>query len=142
MKALVDNMDGEALVPLEAAIKLLELVYANLEFDEDQEDERNAPGKLRNQVFLIAASDRNVVRVREEGRFSNAPDTKQQENRARGKAHTVPVLMLLRQKGSEEKGWRGLPFRWPIIAVPRDAVTSVFAAEAPEEDSTSGSPDG
>ncbi|MGA2885861.1 MAG: hypothetical protein ABSE80_11995 [Halobacteriota archaeon] len=92
--------------------------------------------KLRNQVFLITASDRDVVRVREGGRFSNAPDTKQQENRAREKAKSVPVLMLLRQKGSEEKGWRGLSFWWPVVVVPRDAVTSVFAAEAPEEDHT------
>jgi hypothetical protein len=67
---------------------------------------------------------------------------KQQENRAREKAATVPVLMLLRQKGSEDKGWRGLPFWWPVIVVSRDAVTSVFAAEAPAEGPDSGSPYG
>lgn len=147
IKVLMGSLDGEALIPLETAIKLLELVYANLEFEEEQEDERDAhiavlehlsrqskDEKLRNQVFLIAASDRDVVRVREGGRFSNAPDTKQQENRAREKAKSIPVLMLLRQKGSEEKLWRGLPFWWPVVVVPRDAVTSVFAAEAPEED--------
>ncbi|HSY64603.1 MAG TPA: Z1 domain-containing protein [Terriglobales bacterium] len=147
VKTLIGSLDGEALIPLEAAIKLLELVYANLEFDEDEEDERDAhiavlehlskqskDEKLRNQVFLITASERDVARVREGGRFSNAPDTKQQENRAREKAKTVPVLMLLRQKGSEDKGWRGLSFWWPVVVVPRDAVTSVFAAEAPEED--------
>jgi hypothetical protein len=74
------------------------------------------------------------VRIRENGRYSNAPDTKQQENRAREKAKSIPVLMLLRQKGSQEKGWRGLPFWWPVVVVPDDAVTSIFAAEAPEED--------
>jgi hypothetical protein len=51
---------------------------------------------------------------------------------------SVPVLMLLRQEGSEGQGWRGLPFWWPVIVVPRDAVTSVFAAEAPEEDTSYG----
>lgn len=150
---LVGRLDGETLIPLETAIKLLELVYENLEFEEDQEDERKAhvavlehlsrqskDENLRNKVFLITASDRDVVRVREGGRFSNAPDTKQQENLAREKAKTVPVLMLLRQKGSEDKGWRGLPFWWPVIVVPRDAVTSVFAAEAPEEDQDSRPP--
>lgn len=153
VKALIGSWDGEALIPLETAVKLLELVYENLEFDEDQEDERKAhvavlehlskqskDEKHRNKVFLIAASNRDVVRVREGGRFSNAPDTKQQEYRAREKAKAVPVLMLLRQKGSEEQKWRGLPFWWPVVVVPRDAVTSVFAAEAPEENPDLGHP--
>jgi hypothetical protein len=149
----VGGLDGETLIPLDIAIKLLELVYENLEFGEDQEDERKAhvavlehlskqskDEKLRNQVFLITASDRDVVRVRKGGRFSDAPDTKQQENLAREKARTIPVLMLLRQKGSEVQGWRGLPFWWPVGVVPRDAVTSVFAAETPEENPDSGPP--
>jgi hypothetical protein len=150
---LVGSLDGEALIQLDIAIRLLELVYENLEFEDDQEDESNAhlavlehlskqskDEKLRNHVFLITASNRDVARIREGGRFSNAPDTKQQENLAREKAQTVPVLMLLRQKGSEEKKWRGLPFWWPVIVVPRDAVTSVFAAEAPEESATQSFP--
>lgn len=155
VRALVGSLDGEALIPLDTAIKLLELVNANLEFDEDDEDDRKAhvavlehlskqskDEKLRNQVFLITASKRDVVRVRQGGRFSDAPDTKQQENRAKEKAKSVPVLMLLRQEGSEGQGWRGLPFWWPVIVVPRDAVTSVFAAEAPEEDPVPASPFG
>jgi hypothetical protein len=147
VRALVGSLDGEALIPLETAIKLLELANANLVFEEDEEDDSKAhvavlehlskqskDQDLRNQVFLITASKRDVVRVRQGGRFSDAPDTKQQENRAKEKAKSIPVLMLLRQEGSESQGWRGLPFWWPVIVVPRDAVTSVFAAE---EDMTS-----
>jgi len=72
-----------------------------------------------------------VKRYRDEGRFSNAPDTKQQSDLARGKAEDIPVLMLLRQNGKEADGWRDLPFWWPVIVTPRAAVTSIFAAAAP-----------
>src|SRR6185437_16515126 len=44
------------------------------------------------------------------------------------------LLGLLRQKGTEAKGWRGLEFWWPVIVPQEDAVTAVFAAEAPAED--------
>ena len=37
----------------------------------------------QGKVLLLTAKDRNVRRYREEGRFSNAPDTKQQTNMAR-----------------------------------------------------------
>ena len=76
------------------------------------------------------ARDRNVARYREEGRFSNAPDTKQQMELARSVAEDLPVLMLLRQNGEEAKGWRGLPFWWPVVVTPRTAITAIFATEA------------
>lgn len=39
--------------------------------------------------------------------------------------------MLLRQNGDEAKGWRGLPFWWPVIVTPTSAATAIFAtAEA------------
>jgi hypothetical protein len=145
VRALCDGkLDGSTLAGVETAVKLLELAYANLEFEDEDSDERKAhvaalehlsklapDPKSRGNVLLIAASDRDVARLREGGRPSNAPDTKQQADYAERKARNIPVLMLLKQKGSEESGWRGLPFWWPVIVVPQDAVTSVFAAEAP-----------
>ena len=74
-------------------------------------------------------SNWDVARYREEGRFSNAPDTKQQKDLARTNATDIPVLMLLRQNGDEAKVWRGLPFWWPVILTPRSGVTAVFATD-------------
>jgi hypothetical protein len=84
---------------------------------------------LKGKVWLLAAKDRNVRRYREEGRFSNAPDTKQQKDSARTRAQDVPVLMLLRQNGEESHGWRGLPFWWPVILTPDSAATVIFATD-------------
>lgn len=63
-----------------------------------------------------------------EGRFSNARDTKQQ-GLARSKAEDIPTLMLLRQNGEEARGWRGLPFWWPVIVTPRSAATAIFTTD-------------
>jgi len=132
------------LIPVETAVSLLELAYSNLEFDDSGDDDRKAHiaavehlsrtckrTQLQGKVWLLAARDRNVARYREEGRFSNAPDTKQQADLGRTKAEEVPVLMLMRQNGKESDGWRDLPFWWPVIVTPRSAVTSVFAAAEP-----------
>jgi hypothetical protein len=130
------------LIGVTEAVKLLNLAYANLEFDDSSDDDREAhiaalehlsntskDAKLRGKVWLLVARDRDVSRYREEGRFSNAPDTKQQKDLGRVKAENIPALMLLRQNGDESKGWRGLPFWWPVIVTPRLAPTAIFATD-------------
>jgi hypothetical protein len=147
LDALINEQLGEdiakpVLVSVESAIRMLELAYENLVFDEVFDDERRAHvaalehlsrsslnESLRGKVWLFGARDRKILRYREEGRFSNAPDTKQQSDLADSKAVDIPVLMMLRQEGREEQGWRGLPFWWPVIMTPKNAVTSIFTAD-------------
>jgi hypothetical protein len=129
-----------ALIDVADAIRLLRLAYDNLEFDDSGDDDREAhvaalehlarstkSAVFKGKVWLLTASDRSIARYREEGRFSNAPDTKQQTDIARSHAEDIPVLMLLRQNGEEEKGWRGLPFWWPVIVTPQKGITAIFA---------------
>ena len=141
--ALTSSAEEPRLISVEEATKLLELAYQNLEFlDESMDDDRQAHvvalehlsrtslnPKLRGSVWLIEAKGRSIARYREEGRFSNAPDTKQQKELAQARAKDIPVLMLLRQNGDEEKGWRGLPFWWPVVLCPSEAPTVIFATE-------------
>jgi hypothetical protein len=130
------------LIDLERGLELLDLAYENLDFDESTDDDRKAhiaalehlsrtsrKAELKGKVWVLIAKDRNVARYREEGRFSNAPDTKQQKDLALSVAEDIPVLMLLRQNGEEAKGWRGLPFWWPVIVTPRSGVTAIFATD-------------
>lgn len=139
---LVDSANEPVLIDVSDAVELLKLAYDNLEFDDSTNDDREAHiaalehlsrtsknSQLKGKVSLLVAKDRNVSRYREEGRFSNAPDTKQQKDLARSKASDIPVLMLLRQNGEEAKGWRGLPFWWPVIVTPRSAATAIFATD-------------
>ncbi|OHB63329.1 MAG: hypothetical protein A2Y76_02760 [Planctomycetes bacterium RBG_13_60_9] len=145
----IDLISGQTGVPLQIGVhegvKLLELCYQLLEFDDPKDEQAKAqiailehfaqqadslggPGK----VWLITATNRGIKRYRDQGRFSDAPDTKQQADDARRLAIDVPVLVLLRQNGEEHDGWRGMPFWWPVVVTPAKAITSVFAAEAPQ----------
>lgn len=139
---LVHEADKPVLIDVKDAVALLELAYTNLEFDEESDDDREAHAvaiehlsqttknkDLKGKVWLLTAKDRDVRRYREEGRFSNAPDTKQQMTQARSIANEIPVLMLLRQNGAEERGWRGLPFWWPVVLTPKEAVTVIFSTD-------------
>jgi len=140
VEALVGSSKEPMLIDIKNAVKMLNLAYSNLEFDENTDDDRKAhiaalehlarsckKADLKDKVWVLVAKDRDITRYREEGRFSNAPDTKQQKDLARTKAADIPVLMLLRQNGDEAKGWRGLPFWWPVIMTPRSGVTAIFA---------------
>lgn len=145
INALFKGSEEPRLVDLRTGIELLELAFKNLEFmDESTDDDRLAhlvalehlsrvakDEKLKGKIWLLAAKDRDVRRYREEGRFSNAPDTKQQKDLAFAKALEIPVLMLLRQNGEVDKGWRGLPFWWPVILTSRTAATMIFASSDP-----------
>jgi hypothetical protein len=140
---LVDAAPREPVaIPVEKAIAMLELAYDNLEFEDENDDDRKAHlaalehlsrtctnPALRGKVIFLTAKDRNIRRYREEGRFSNGPDTKQQSDVLGPMVVDSPGLMLFRQNGEEEKGWRGLPFWWPVIVTPMSAVTSIFATD-------------
>lgn len=144
MDKLVPSDDTPVLIDVSQAMDLLKLAYDNVEFEEEGNDDREAHiaalehlsrttknAAMKGKVWVVAGRDRNIARYREEGRFSNAPDTKQQKDLARTTAEDVPVLMLLRQNGEVERGWRGMPFWWPVIMTPRRSVTAIFAtAEA------------
>ncbi|MGO9640633.1 MAG: Z1 domain-containing protein [Candidatus Acidiferrales bacterium] len=125
------------------AVAVMKLCYQLLEFDNTDDEQANSQiavlehfsqnaelARDRGRVWLITAADRDVVRHRPGGRFSDAPDTKQQADEAKSRAMDVPALMLLRQNGTVSNEWRGLPFWWPVVVIPENSVTSVFAAEA------------
>src|SRR5207248_1511114 len=57
------------------------------------------------------------------------PIQKRQKDLGRGAAVDTPVLMLLRQHGTEGRGWRGLPFWWPVIMTPDRGTTAIFAMD-------------
>jgi hypothetical protein len=142
VEELTNSAQQPILIDVAKGIELLKLAYANLEFDDSTDDDREAhvaalehlsrsckKPALKDKVWLLVARDRDVRRYGEAGRFSNAPDTKQQKDLAQTKAADIPVLELLRQNGEEARGWRGLPFWWPVIVTPQSAVTAIFATD-------------
>jgi hypothetical protein len=84
---------------------------------------------LRGKIWIAAFTGRSLSRRRESGRFSNAPDTKQQRDLAERIARDVPMLLLFRQEGTKEQGWSGHPFWWPVLIAPQDATPCVYASD-------------
>ena len=92
-------------------------------------------GRNESQVLLLVRTDRNLSRMISSGgreAFSDAPDTAQREGViAREQAIDIPMLMLFRQNGSKELGWRGTPFYWPVIWGSEERPnSSVFACDS------------
>lgn len=84
----------------------------------------------RGKVLLLIRKDRNLKRVKEDGGFSDSPDTPKTEGLiAKENAIDIPIIMLFRQNGKEEDGWRGSPFWWPVLVAPQNTQTTIFAGE-------------
>ena len=83
----------------------------------------------RGKVWCIVRTDRNLSRMKQD-RFSDAPDTPKDELPiAKEKAVDVPTLILIRENGKEEDGWRGSPFWWPVLIPPKNTPTVIFASD-------------
>ena len=147
--AAATNVDRPLKITTDAAIEIVDLVKSTLEDNEvdpfDWKALRGAieyysriaaPERDRGNCWLLAATGRDLARVREGGRFSNAPHTKQQEAIVAGMSDRLPILMLFRQNGSATKGWRDAPFWWPVLFPPLLSAPAVFAESAREEDDT------
>lgn len=85
----------------------------------------------RGKVLCLVRKDRSLSRFQPAlgpPFFSDAPDTAQREGViARQFATDLPMLILTRQNGAEEQGWRGTPFYWPVIFAQQSIKTSIFA---------------
>lgn len=82
----------------------------------------------KDKVWIAAFTGRGSTRLRAGGRFSNAPDTKQQRDIAEVVARDIPMLLLFRQEGAKEHGWSGHPFWWPVLIAPQDATPCIYTS--------------
>ena len=84
----------------------------------------------QNQIWLLGYTGRGISRVRLSGRFSDAPDTKQQREIAEKYATEAPMLLLLLQEGRKDDGWGGYPFWWPVLFAPVNSEPCIYASTA------------
>ncbi len=87
------------------------------------------------KIWCLVRTDRNISRRVTKGhaKYSDAPDTASTDGAiARSTATKNPMLILLRQNGKEELGWKGAPFYWPVIFVQENIKTVIFSSEVDE----------
>jgi len=83
-------------------------------------------------IWCLVRTDRNISRTVTKGhaKYSDAPDTASTDGAvAKSTATNNPMLILLRQNGKEELGWRGAAFYWPVIFVQENTKTVIFSSE-------------
>lgn len=92
----------------------------------------NTDSKDAGNVWCIVREDRNIGRIRQDGKYEDAPDTPKGEKGelkvARNVAKDIPALILLRQNGEEgENKWRGTAFWWPVLVAPENTKTVIYS---------------
>ena len=136
---------------LDIAIDLLNRIEPTLEFPEDDAppfdwdaakaalthlSQQAAHAADRGKVFLWAANDRNSARFASESShatYIETPDSERTEGQL-AKTHAInqPILFLLRQEGTEAKGWRGTSFYWPVIRAQIQTPVAIYTSETIE----------
>ena len=130
-------------IPVKSAKDILSLIHSTLIMEEGYDwnleeyfsilDYLAYESDSENQgfVWLITREDRNIKRLDKKKRFEDSPDTpkgiKGELKIAREFAMDIPSLILLRQNGLAENGWRGTPFWWPVLVAPKETIPTVFA---------------
>lgn len=83
----------------------------------------------KDTIGVYFRENREASRMKNEGAsFNDSPgDGKTDNPRSKEMAHNKPVLMLLKQKGSGENGWRDAGFYWPIVVMPANMPNYVYS---------------
>jgi len=143
-----DGQDRVAVdIPLHDALSILNEISPTLVWeDEDAAFEWDLNAFLSaieylardtGRVILFVRRGAQSARTRPGGRFQNSPETGLRETAlaaARERAINRPMLVVLRHDGSEEQGWRGGPFWWPILYAPSLMHPVLYCADAYEDD--------
>lgn len=147
--------DEPTIISLESALDLIDRIEPTLFFEDEDVppfdwdaaraalchlSQQHPDPSLRNQVLLWAARERNSARKSSttshtKGSYIETPDSEKTEGQITRKfAIDHPILFLLRQNGSEDKGWNGTPFYWPIVRAQTNSRTAIYTAETVDLD--------
>ncbi|MGH9711861.1 MAG: hypothetical protein ACRD5M_00990 [Candidatus Acidiferrales bacterium] len=139
-----DIVAGRAfLIDVDIAKAIIELISKTFEFEEegtgwdvtafsaaiDYLSKMNTTDSRRGKVWCLVRLDRDIKRKRPGGRLQDSPDTKQEQDVIDKLDPNTPVLMLLKQNGDASNGWDDCPFWWPVLQIPRNTKTVIFASE-------------
>lgn len=131
-----DNIQGKFKMSKEEACRVINLIYKTIEIESDNCIDEKAFISLINylskeNINIYCGINRNISRLRKTSRYySDMPYNRDNDLRqAKEMAKTEPTLMLMKQNGYEENGWRGAEFYWPVLVTPENVDTAVYTSE-------------
>ncbi len=145
-----DTAAAPKLEPLATALELINDIEPTLHFPEDDAppfdwdaaraalthlSQQHPDPAQRGKVLVWAAKDRNSARMASassHATYIETPDSEKTEGQL-AKTYAIaihhPILFLLRQDGTVEKGWRDTPFYWPVVRAQANTPTAIYTAE-------------
>jgi hypothetical protein len=129
-------------LPLATVEQIITHIESSIEMDTWREFDfdamRAAAGYLSNnnpevdqrgEVAVLVRRNRNLVKVRTDGRLQNAPERQQDQDAIQPIRGRRPVLFLFRANGAAADGWSDQPFYWPVLVSPAGIQPVIFTAE-------------
>lgn len=125
-------------IHLADAVAILEAIEHTLVLNEADGFEWDAMrGLLRyyweragERALILAETGRRLDRSKSGDRSGlSILGTSELRNLVREPTRTAPALILLRQVGGPDLGWKAGPFWWPMLAAPPQATACVFATK-------------
>lgn len=143
------NFTQPFLIDIETVYNLIDLINSTFEFEDKHENKglewdyvtfkailRRLQSNIHSQdlqgrIYCYAQTGRNLSRKKNNGlTFSDAPDDGNTDRRiAKSVANETACLILLKQTGLKDYGWRDAEFWWPILMTPLNSRPAVFASE-------------
>jgi hypothetical protein len=125
-------------IDLAVALALIEAIEPTLELDDENGFEwepmkgllRYYAEKNQGRVLVLAETGRQLDREKSGDRSGlSILGTAELRNLVRAPTRNAPAIILLRQDGGPSRGWKAGPFWWPMLAVPPQATSCVFATK-------------
>ena len=135
-------MDDYFLIDFDLAAKIIQLTndtfiyqedYATVEYRWDPNEMLTILDNLTydtdGKLWCLQRTGRNSSRLRENGKFRDAPDDGRTDKPAEI-ATDRPALLLFKEKGAQSQGWRNAPFYWPLLFTPETTREGIFTINA------------
>ena len=136
------KVDDYFLIDFDLAAKIIQLTndtfiyseeYANVDYKWDPNEMLTILDNLTydtdGKLWCLQRTGRNSSRLRENGKFRDAPDDGRTDKPAEI-AIDRPALLLFKEKGAQSQGWRNAPFYWPLLFTPENTRDGIFTINA------------
>ena len=136
------KVDDYFLIDFDLAAKIIQLCnetfiyseeFANVDYRFDPNEMLTILDNLTydtdGKLWCLQRTGRNSSRLRENGKFRDAPDDGRTDKPAEV-AIDRPALLLFREKGAQSQGWRNAPFYWPLLFTPENTRDGIFTINA------------
>ena len=128
-------LDGQFSIHIDAALEIIECIYNTLEFEVDKYITKEQLISIlrylsKGKVHIYCATNREISRFKKTSRYySDVPYSSSGDlSKARKQASDEPTLMLMKQTGKKENGWRDAQFYWPVVVV-NDTHPAVYTSD-------------